>query len=66
MTPLGQRLREARLRKGLTLQEVAGALGYKYRTVVHSWEKGYRVPKLQARKRLAELYGVDITEFLDD
>ncbi|HEY8390549.1 MAG TPA: helix-turn-helix transcriptional regulator [Clostridia bacterium] len=63
---LQEKLRQVRLTKGLTLQEVAGALGLKSRASVQHWESGYRVPKLSSLKKLAKLYGVDVTYFILD
>ena len=63
---LQEKLREARLKKGLTLQEVADILGYKTRASIHHWETGYRLPKLASLKKLAKLYEVDILHFITD
>lgn len=63
---LQEKLRQARINSGLTLQEVADALGYKTRASINHWETGYRVPKLSSLKKLAKLYGVDITYFILD
>lgn len=63
---LGQKLKNARLKKGLTLQQVADALGRKTRASVQHWESGYRIPKLSNLKRLAKLYDVDIAYFIAD
>ena len=40
------RLRKLREKAGLTLQEVAEALGISYKTV-YSWEAGHTEPKFQ-------------------
>ena len=63
---LQEKLRRARLEKGLSLFQVADALGYKTRASVHHWETGYRIPKLASLKKLAKLYEVDILHFITD
>lgn len=66
MITLGQKLKNARLKKRLTLQEVANILGYKTRASIHHWESGFRIPKLASLKKLAKLYEVDILHFITD
>jgi transcriptional regulator with XRE-family HTH domain len=61
-----EKLKAARLKKGLSVREAARLLGYKNHRTITSWENGERTPKLENRKRLAELYDVDIIEFLLD
>jgi transcriptional regulator with XRE-family HTH domain len=61
-----EKLKVARLKKGLSVREAARLLGYKNQRIITSWENGERTPKLENRKRLAELYDVDPIEFLLD
>jgi len=53
----GKRLRELRERAGLSVQEVAAALGVSYRAVYH-WEAGKADPKLDYLPKLAKLFGI--------
>lgn len=52
-----RRLRELRERAGLTVEQVAEALGVSYRAVYH-WERGTNEPKLDYLPELARLYGL--------
>ncbi len=63
MTPLGQKLREARLKKGLSMRKAAKQLGYTTHSNIQSWEQGWRKPRRENLERLAKLYEVDVNEF---
>ena len=54
----GDRLRAARLSKGLTLKEVADKIGYSW-VGVERWEKNVCLPKPGVLFHLRALYGVD-------
>lgn len=56
-------LRDLRTRLGLTLREVAGALGKSQRTLLR-WEKGETRPPAGEVSRLADLYGVEAREIV--
>lgn len=60
-TDLGQRIREARERAGMTQQQVGGLVGVSLRTV-GNWERGETVPL----NRLARLEAVLATSLRDD
>ena len=53
----GQRLRGARLNAGLTLQQIAGQIGYSW-VAVERWEKDICLPKPGVLWHLRHLYGV--------
>lgn len=53
------RLKECRLRSGLTLQEVANMAGVSNASISH-YEMGRRLPDVQMLKRLSEIYNVSI------
>lgn len=56
-------LKAARVNIGLTQEDAAKEAGVKRETLI-SWEKGKTAPTLPHAKRLAEIYGVKIDDFL--
>lgn len=56
---MGERLRRLRLSRGMSLQDVAHALGCHYSTV-SAYERGTRNPSHAALSRLAQLYQVPV------
>jgi transcriptional regulator with XRE-family HTH domain len=60
---IGQRIRELRLGRGLTLQQVATALGVT-RASVSKWEQGHTHPEHSRLEELARLFGVPATHLL--
>ncbi len=60
---VGENLRKARQRKGLTLEQAtAGRGGYRYLWEV---EAGRRNPSLEMLHRLGRLYGVTVSDLTD-
>lgn len=57
---IGQRLKEARNKAGLTQQEAAKELGYKAGQTVSLWECGDTMPKGDDWFKLGLLYGVSL------
>jgi len=62
--PLGDRLRRARHRAGLSLAE-AGRTGSLPAVVIGSYERHDRQPGIVALMKLAELYKVRLTDLLE-
>lgn len=62
-TCFGNKLKELRIKAGLTQQEVSKAVGV-YPHIVISWEKGKCVPRVDKAKALAEALGVQVDEIL--
>lgn len=60
--PLGQNLRRARKKRGLTQSEVGSFLGVTEQAI-SGYERGVRDPDTQQLSRLAEIYGVS-TDYL--
>ena len=60
----GQKLRELRLRKNLTHEQLAKAMNVT-RPTISRWESGTRVPDAEMLARLARCLGVDSGELLD-
>ncbi|PSR22399.1 MAG: hypothetical protein C7B47_16705 [Sulfobacillus thermosulfidooxidans] len=59
-TLLGERLRQARLARGLRQNQVPGFA----QSTIARWERGQRQPSLAALQRLAAIYGEDLAEWL--
>ena len=57
-----KKLRELRLKKGLTQEEVARAIGYESNLGYHYIETGKRRITAERLARLAELFGVGIED----
>ena len=62
---IGQRIRELRLGRGLTLQEVATVLGVT-RASVSKWEQGNSHPEYSRLEELARLFGVPAAHLLSE
>jgi transcriptional regulator with XRE-family HTH domain len=62
---LGQRLRQLRKEKSLTLQQVADALGVT-RACVSKWETGTSSPDLNRLESLANVFGLSARDLLDN
>ncbi len=59
--PPQQTLRRLRQARGWRQQDVADWLGASLRSVIR-WEQGVAVPHVRTRKRLADLFGVKVSE----
>ena len=60
---LGEKLKELRKLKGLTQEEVAGAI-FVSRTAVSKWESGRGYPSIELLKAIAKFFGVTIDQLL--
>lgn len=56
-------MREARLRAGLSVREVMGALGVSD-AAVYQWETGETTPSAKRLPKIAKLYGCTVDELL--
>jgi transcriptional regulator with XRE-family HTH domain len=56
---VGDNIKKARLKAGLTQQELAGKLGLSHQAI-GGWESGYREPRLSQIGEIASLFGVTI------
>ena len=61
---LGNHLFEARKKRGLSQEEVAGKLGVSRQTI-SKWETDETLPDIQQSKRLAVLYGLSLDELVE-
>jgi transcriptional regulator with XRE-family HTH domain len=60
---IGVRLREARLRAGLTQAQLAERIGREHRTI-HRWEYATRIPSLEDLLLLADALDVPLAELV--
>jgi repressor LexA len=60
---LGERIREARLSKGLTIQDVANKLGVSYQNI-SQYERGIRNPKPATLQKIAAALGVPVSRLV--
>jgi transcriptional regulator with XRE-family HTH domain len=62
MTALQRRIRELREERGWSQDHVARALCLRSKTTVSKWENGVASPQAATIARLAELFGVSMSE----
>lgn len=63
MNDLGQKIKELRMDKGLTMEEF-GELCNTEKQTVNNWEKGRNEPSLERLKLIAEMAGKSVSEFV--
>lgn len=61
--PPGERIRELRIRAGITQKDLADRMGLP-RQQVNVWETGVRTPKIENLKRVADALGINGEEYL--
>ena len=61
----GQKLRQLRIQKGLTQQQLAERLGYKTNSYISDVESGHFIPSREKLKKIAKALGVSF-KVLDD
>ena len=66
ITRFGEKLRRLRLQRGLTLQELAVALGYKTHAYISELENGRKLPTAGLVLRTARFFAVTTDELLKD
>jgi len=60
--PTNVRLRDLRIKKGLTQYQLARILGFKHNTAISRYETGRKRPNLETAQRLALALGVKVEE----
>jgi len=60
----GSKLTQARINKGLSLDEVATKLGVKHRSTISRWEREEMVPRKKHIEKLVEI--MDTEDFLPE
>ena len=66
MQRFGEKLRALRKRHGMTLQEVAAALGYSAHAHISVLENGKKQPTAAVVLKVAQLFGVTTDQLLRD
>ena len=66
MQRFGEKLRTLRLRRGMTLRELAEALGYAAHSHISEIENGRRAPSLKFVVKVAQLFQVTTDQLLND
>ena len=66
MQRFGEKLRTLRLRRGMTLRELAEALGYTAHGHISEMESGKRIPKVSLVLKVAALFGVSMDQLTRD
>lgn len=61
-SPTQIKLRELRIKKGLTQYELARILGFKHNTAISRYETGRKRPNLETAQRIALALGVKVEE----
>src|SRR5689334_5224408 len=61
---LGERLRDHRLRLGLSQEALASAIGASARSI-HRWERNLAIPQEHSRSRLCHVFGIDPQQLLE-
>ena len=64
MDTIGSRIKEYRLLKGMTQQDIADALGESSGRVIYNWEKGIGRPDCDKLAKLCDLLGVSADELI--
>ena len=64
MSTIGDRIKEYRLIRGMTQQDIADALGESSGRVIYNWEKGIGRPDCDKLARLCDLLGVSADELI--
>ncbi len=60
--PTNVRLRDLRIKKGLTQYKLARILGFKHNTAISRYETGRKRPNLDTAQRIALALGVKVEE----
>ena len=60
---IGVRIKETRIKKGLTQQQVADSIGVTYQNI-SQYERGVRIPKNETLIKIADALGVSVYELI--
>ena len=61
-TPTNIRLRDLRIKKGLTQYQLARILGFRHNTAISRYETGRKRPNLETAQRIALALGTKVEE----
>jgi len=56
---IGQRIKEMRIRKEMSMEQMANRLGTSY-SAISMYENGERIPRDEIKIKIAELFGVSV------
>mgnify|MGYP003226815460 CR=1 FL=1 len=57
---IGERIHDLRIRKNLSMEELANNIGVGGKSTINTWEKGVTLPRPNYLMRLSKYFGVDI------
>lgn len=66
MRRFGEKLRSLRLKRGLTMRELADALGFKSHGFIGDLESGRKYPSLDLAVKMADYFGVTVDQLARD
>jgi transcriptional regulator with XRE-family HTH domain len=66
MQRFGEKLRVLRQRRGMTMREVAEALGFRSHGFIGDLESGRKHPSLELAVRIADFFGVSLDQLARD
>lgn len=66
MQRFGEKLRTLRMRRGLTIRELASELGYTAHSYIGAIETGKKTPKVEFILKVADLFGVSMDQLTRD
>jgi transcriptional regulator with XRE-family HTH domain len=66
MSRFGEKLRYLRLKRGLTMRELADALGFKSHGFIGDLESGRKYPSLDLAVTVADYFGVTVDQLARD
>ncbi|NJO82802.1 MAG: helix-turn-helix transcriptional regulator [Blastochloris sp.] len=66
MSRFGEKLRYLRLNRGLTMRELADALGFKSHGFIGDLESGRKYPSLDLAVTMADYFGVTVDQLARD
>jgi transcriptional regulator with XRE-family HTH domain len=66
MSRFGEKLRYLRLKRGLTMRELADALEFKSHGFIGDLESGRKYPSLDLAVRVADYFGVTVDQLARD
>jgi len=66
MRRFGEKLRSLRLKRGLTMRELADALNFKSHGFIGDLERGRKYPSLDLAVKIADYFGVTVDQLARD
>ncbi|MFP4435779.1 MAG: helix-turn-helix domain-containing protein [Chloroflexaceae bacterium] len=66
MSRFGEKLRSLRLKRGLTMRELADALNFKSHGFIGDLESGRKYPSLDLAVKIADYFGVTVDQLARD